>query len=360
MAEDFNIVNRRRQIRLSTVSGVVPTIPGSGATSIYYPDSTWLDTDIMIGELFMNSADERIWTRTDSGLIELGYSGMTGSFLGLADTPSTFLSQGGKGLRVNNAENAIEFYTITADTFSITGADDYEFTGSPSDGQVLTYSTSDSGFTLTSVNNSFTGLTDTPSTYTADQFVKVNSTASGITTANIADWMVDLANDQTVGGDKTFTGDTTMTGGTTTIDDLSFAGTFETVNITNISTDNSFSAATDNELATSLSVKNYVLNTAFGSGVTNFVTIDTTQSITGQKTFNNAVTFNSGLTLNSDLTINSDLIVSGSTYNDLTSYVYFGNESTNGSFRFYIDPSGGLTIEKRVSGTWTFVNNFNV
>jgi len=56
----------------STETGVEPTIPT--ATTI---DNTWLDTDLLIGEGFLNTADDKFWFRTDNGLVELSLSGIS-------------------------------------------------------------------------------------------------------------------------------------------------------------------------------------------------------------------------------------------------------------------------------------------
>jgi hypothetical protein len=63
----------RLLFKRSTVPGVVPTIPT--ATTI---DNSWLTTDIMVGEGFLNVADDRMWFRTDNGIIEVNLSGLTG------------------------------------------------------------------------------------------------------------------------------------------------------------------------------------------------------------------------------------------------------------------------------------------
>ena len=79
--------NQRIRVKRSTVSGVVPSIPGTGATSL--TDHTlggWTDTDLYVGETFINTADDKMWFRSDSGINLLGYSAMTSTFLNLSDT----------------------------------------------------------------------------------------------------------------------------------------------------------------------------------------------------------------------------------------------------------------------------------
>lgn len=58
----------------SSVVGVVPTVP-TGTTI----DNTWLDTDLLIGEVFINVADDRYFVRTDNGIVEILMSGISSS-----------------------------------------------------------------------------------------------------------------------------------------------------------------------------------------------------------------------------------------------------------------------------------------
>lgn len=93
----------------SDVTGVVATIP----TTDDHSDGSWLDTDIYIGELFLNTADNVLQTRTDSGILNLssGGSGAT-TFLELTDTPASYSGQTLKGVRVKEDETGLEFYDI--------------------------------------------------------------------------------------------------------------------------------------------------------------------------------------------------------------------------------------------------------
>lgn len=61
--------NKRRQELCFTVSGEVPTVPSP--SSLVWGDAGFLSTDIMIGEIAVNIADNRIFTRTSDGIIEL-------------------------------------------------------------------------------------------------------------------------------------------------------------------------------------------------------------------------------------------------------------------------------------------------
>jgi hypothetical protein len=54
-------------IKRSTVTTVVPTVPASND----HLDGTWLSTDIYKGEYFVNIKDDKVWTRTDSGIVQI-------------------------------------------------------------------------------------------------------------------------------------------------------------------------------------------------------------------------------------------------------------------------------------------------
>lgn len=65
----MNIQDSRILIKRSTVAAVVPTIPASND----HTDGTWLTTDIYKGELFINLADRKAWTRDNTGIIEVAF-----------------------------------------------------------------------------------------------------------------------------------------------------------------------------------------------------------------------------------------------------------------------------------------------
>jgi len=65
--------------KYSTIPGQAPTIPPSQD----HNDGTWSDTDLYVGELFMNVIDNRIWYRSGDGIHEIGATTSgTGSFVG--------------------------------------------------------------------------------------------------------------------------------------------------------------------------------------------------------------------------------------------------------------------------------------
>ena len=56
-------------------TGQVPTIPPITATTL----NDLIPTDIFVGEFYLNSADDLLWIRTDTGILPINLSGSTGS-----------------------------------------------------------------------------------------------------------------------------------------------------------------------------------------------------------------------------------------------------------------------------------------
>ena len=54
-------------IKRTDVALAVPTVPLSND----HTDGTWVSTDIYVGEFFLNSTDEKLYTRTDAGIVQL-------------------------------------------------------------------------------------------------------------------------------------------------------------------------------------------------------------------------------------------------------------------------------------------------
>ena len=63
----LNINNSRLQFKFSTISGTTPTI----APSTDFTDGTWIDTDLYVGEFFLNAADNNMWVRTLTGIVPI-------------------------------------------------------------------------------------------------------------------------------------------------------------------------------------------------------------------------------------------------------------------------------------------------
>jgi hypothetical protein len=66
-------------MKYSSITGQEPTIPLTDD----HMDGTWLTTDLYVGEIFFNSADNKAWFRSENGIVPLGGSGSgTYSFIG--------------------------------------------------------------------------------------------------------------------------------------------------------------------------------------------------------------------------------------------------------------------------------------
>jgi hypothetical protein len=130
-------------IKRSEVSGVVPTIPaGSPEPSNDHTDGTWLATDLYIGEMFINTADDRIWYRSESGIIEIS----TGSSV---DTYVESASLSGHTLTLTRTD-AVDV-TVDLEDFDVIQFDTtYTETGSEPEGSI--YYDADSGFNMTFPN----------------------------------------------------------------------------------------------------------------------------------------------------------------------------------------------------------------
>jgi hypothetical protein len=72
------IQDSRIQLKYTTITGVVPTIPLTDD----HTNGTWLPTDLYIGEVFLNAADNLGWWRSETGLVPFGSTGSTGAFIG--------------------------------------------------------------------------------------------------------------------------------------------------------------------------------------------------------------------------------------------------------------------------------------
>lgn len=66
-------ITKRRRERQFTTAGVTPTVP----TVADHCTSGWLSTDIYKGEIVINLADDAVYTRTDSGIVQIGGGSVT-------------------------------------------------------------------------------------------------------------------------------------------------------------------------------------------------------------------------------------------------------------------------------------------
>jgi len=62
----------RLVFKRSSQTGVVPTIPTASTI-----DNSWLPTDLLVGEGFINIADDKMFFRTDNGIVEIAMSGVS-------------------------------------------------------------------------------------------------------------------------------------------------------------------------------------------------------------------------------------------------------------------------------------------
>ena len=104
----------RIKIKRSTISGTVPTVAPS--TDHTQPSPAWIATDIYKGELFINQADNVIWSRGDNGVFCIGGSAeltiASADVLTLNSTPLIIVSAvSGYSIEVISASVKIDFGT---------------------------------------------------------------------------------------------------------------------------------------------------------------------------------------------------------------------------------------------------------
>ena len=348
------IENERWLVRRATTSGVVPTAPSSAVTSTVLPDKSWADNAILDGELFGNLPDGKLWWKASGATpILIGaQSGLT-DFVDLADVPASYAGYAGYYLTVNAGESGVTYTTLPTLFGSFTDLSDTMTGYTGLSGYTLQINAQGTGITAVEAAYTLTGLTDTDNTvsaYTANYMLR--GTGSAFELFDAPNTFVTLADAQTINGSKIFTANTEFDGGISIYYPLVLSGNGETTTINNISTDGSFTAVTDNELATTNAIRTFVLNQIFQSASTaNFVTTDTNQDIDAKKYFNESVNFYDGVETNA-LTVTGTTVLSGNTYNKINSVVYYGGE-TDGSYKTYIDVDSNLVTEKKISGTWT-------
>jgi len=120
----MNILDSRILLKRSTVAGTTPTVPASSS----HTDGTWVSTDIYEGELFLNTADSRLFTRQGSNIKEIGlqdsligatqYASITltsAQILALNTTPITIVAAPGanKTIVVKSAMARLNYNTTT-------------------------------------------------------------------------------------------------------------------------------------------------------------------------------------------------------------------------------------------------------
>jgi hypothetical protein len=129
----MNIEYSRLLFKRSAQAGVVPTI-NTGST---FPDDTWASTDIIIGEGFINTVDDRMWIRTDNGIVEFSLSGISS-----ANYFTTGATLVGNTL-VFDRNDLLSAYTVDLSTLAPTGttSDSYWTSGSTGTNSIRTNTT---------------------------------------------------------------------------------------------------------------------------------------------------------------------------------------------------------------------------
>ena len=146
--------DKRRQELILENTGEVHTVPSP--PTLQWGDPGFLATDIMIGELCINKVDNKVYTRTSSGIIEINPTPPTPS----AETIYKVLES--DGTSTNNvlvvASDGTNTFEFTADSASIYIIECWiNFTTSGSSGVILnisTVGTTTSSFSIIGSNNS--------------------------------------------------------------------------------------------------------------------------------------------------------------------------------------------------------------
>lgn len=348
----------RTQLKILTTPGLVPTIP-SGATNPedhtvdYNLPTGWQVPDIYLGELCYNSNDNKLYTRSNTGIEQIHFSGQTEEFIELGDTPLTYSTYSGYGVAVNSGETGLEFVQLVNNLIDLN-----DTPSTIEDGKYLR-GTSGGTVEWVDVNTSFTDLDETPSTIETG-YLYGNATTSALTYVDLSALYVTLSTVQSITGIKTFDDTTifndltTFNNGIDVIGSIRLSGDTEDITITDISNDSGLTTFSNTQLATTEAIFYYVNSLIVGSGVTSFVTLDTVQDINGYKTFTTGVTFEESVIFNDDVTINN--LIVDNINQSITSYHYYGEESVDGSYRTFINPLGYLETQKRITGTWTFMS----
>lgn len=130
----FNVNNTRFVLLRSDVAGIVPTIP----TANNHLEFGWLSTDLYDGQMFVNTADKKVWVRTDTTITELDTASMY--LYDLLDV-AIIGSPGPTDGQVLAYDSASGHWINQDPTVTATNLDDLADVdaAAPSDGDVLTY-----------------------------------------------------------------------------------------------------------------------------------------------------------------------------------------------------------------------------
>lgn len=350
--------NPRWLIKRSTVAGITPTIPSLSAVSqTDWTQGGWIDSDINDGELFANTADNKLWMRSGNNIILLnsGTGGTVSTFTDLTDCPTSYSGYAGFSVVVNDSESGLTFTNYSGKTYAFADLVDVSVPALSTSlsGYSVVVNSSGTALSLSAINQTFLGLSDTPNTWKkAGALLRVSTAGNSLEFFSGDTTYVDFVNDQgTILGNKIFA---KVGVGAFSANTIQFGSTGDTVN--NIYKEVTLSAVTDDDLITGLAAKTYV-DTAIASaaGITGYtgvwVTTDTYQTITAAKRFTGDLILGT-VSATGAAVLRDDVTVSGDTFNNLTSYTYWGREDVDGSYRMSISASTDMVIEKRVAGTW--------
>lgn len=337
----MTIISKNRWlVKRSTIPGVQPIPPTSAQTSTIIPDNTWSHNMVMNGELYMNTADQKLWMKCsgDTPILIGSVSGVT-EFVDLSDTPSDLAPGAGMLLMVNSGGTALEFADVSVIVEGLTANTFTNLTDAPDSyvGQAGKYVIVNSGETglefSTNIGGSITGSTDFEGgDYTLGNIIV--GTGTGFSATTPSDNFVMTTGIQVIDGAKTFNDIPVFDAGVSIFGGIDFEGNVNTVTINNINT--SFTANSHTTLATSKATKDYIDLYVQSVAV---VTADVDQTIEGNKTFEGDHTaFNNPIFL--------------------SDYFYFGDSITDGSWRIYISVNG-LVFERRESGVWNYKGGFS-
>ena len=162
-------------------------------SNLYYTDER---VDDRVNALLTAGSNISLTYNDAANTLTIASTGGGGSgsstFTGLTDTPAT-LGTSGQMLAVNSGGTALEFVAAPSGggATTLSGLTDVS-SATPSNGQVLTYDTTTSLWQpITpssgggSGSSTFTGLTDTPSSFTATKFLRANSGGTALEYATV-------------------------------------------------------------------------------------------------------------------------------------------------------------------------------
>lgn len=193
----MNILDSRILLKRSTTAGAMPTVPASSS----HTDGTWVNTDIYEGELFLNTADARLFTRQGSNIKEIGLQNSligtpqfatitltSAQILALNTTPITIVAAPGanKTIVVKSAMARLNYNTTTytaADLQLISAAQPQYYLNDIIDG-TFTFITS-----FTKQNSAVGNVTDLQ--FTANTALQAKTSANPTTGNSTIDILVE-------------------------------------------------------------------------------------------------------------------------------------------------------------------------